>query len=150
MPQRCTQSVEISHHREAGSERTMRRTTAKVFADHVHMQVQGYGGMIGAMIFVTACHFTDACALRSMSATESTNALKEFTRNCGIPETMVTDGHNSLLGEKWKQLCRDRDMKQLTTEPHSHWQNLAEAGIRELKRLYVSWSSRQRLQYNNQ
>ena len=49
---------------------------------------------------------------------------------------MVTDGHNSLLGAQWKQLCRDRGIKQLTTEPYSHWQNLAEAGIRELKRLY--------------
>ena len=114
----------------------LKRTKAKVYADHVHMQVKGYGGINGAMIFVTAYHFTDAYmyALRSMSAT---NAFKEFIQNCGIPETMVTDGRSSLIGEQWKELCRNRGIKQLTTEPYSHWQNLAEAGIRELKRLYL-------------
>ena len=86
---------------------TLRRTTAKVYADHLHMQVRGYGGVIGAMIFVTAYHFTDAYCLRSMSGTESTEACKAFIQNCGIPETMVTDGHNSLLGAQWKQLCRE-------------------------------------------
>ena len=90
----------------------------------------------GAMIFVTAYHFTDAYCLHSMTGTESTEACKAFIQNCGIPETMVTDGHNSLFGAQWTQLCRDRGMKQFTTEPYSHRQNLAEAGIRELKRLY--------------
>ena len=60
---------------------TLKRTTAKVYADHVHMQVKGYGGTVGAMIFVTAYHFTDACCLRSMTGTESTEACKAIIQN---------------------------------------------------------------------
>ena len=112
------------------------RTRAKVYADHMQNQTVGVGGITGAMIFTTAYHFTDAYALRNMTGSESANALKDFIRNIGIPEKLVHDGHKSLTGTEWSNVCRDRRIKQLLTEPYSHWHNMAEAGIRELKRLY--------------
>jgi transposase len=66
------------------------------------------------------------------------SAFKEFLILCGIPFQIVTDNHNSYVGKDsdFNAICRDKDILRLAIEPFSHWQNQAEAAIRELKRLF--------------
>ena len=64
--------------------------------------------------------------------------LSRFLIRCGIPFQIVTDNHKSYVGKDsdFYKTCRNKDIQQLAIEPYSHWQNLAEAAIRELKRLF--------------
>ena len=53
----------------------------------------------------------------------------------GIPEVVVSDGAKEVTGKMWTDEINNYRMRHHITEPHSQWQNKAEAEIREVKRM---------------
>ena len=53
----------------------------------------------------------------------------------GIPEIVVSDGAREVNSQKWKDEISNYRIRHHITEPHSQWQNKAEAEIREVKRM---------------
>ena len=68
------------------------------------------------------------------SKAEAYDALNTFIHEVGIPHELHSDNAKELMEGRFKQICRDYGIKTTYSEPHSPWQNRAEAGIRELKR----------------
>jgi hypothetical protein len=54
------------------------------------------------------------------------HALDRFLHEVGIPSEMLTDGAQELVAAEWGRTCRKHKIYQVTTEPHSPWQNPAE------------------------
>ena len=65
------------------------------------------------------------------------NALKDFTRRCGVPLFVKSDNAKSETGSEWTEHCRDQCIEQLYTEPHTPWQNNAEPRIGNLNTMVV-------------
>jgi hypothetical protein len=65
---------------------------------------------------------------------EASNALVEFIQHVGIPSALHTDGSKVQTKGDWLKTVKRYHIKSTETEPHSPWQNRAEAAIRELKR----------------
>jgi hypothetical protein len=80
---------------------------------------------------------------------EANNALVEFIQHVGIPSALHTDGSRVQTKGDWLKTVKRYHIKSTETEPHSPWQNRAEAAIRELKRhtsrLMRSYNSLKRL-----
>ena len=121
----------------------LKRLRVKVYADQMTAQVPTPSGDTGAMVFATDFQFTDVYPMFSVNnGEECGHALKEFIRNVGVPEILITDDNKSFTGRgtDWYSTSRDKSIKQANTEPYSHWHNKAEAAIREFKRLYKNIS----------
>jgi hypothetical protein len=57
-----------------------------------------------------------------------------FIHNVGVPQTLISDNaKEEILGRAWDTCTKYRIIVK-TTVPHSPWQNLAKASIRELKK----------------
>jgi hypothetical protein len=65
---------------------------------------------------------------------ETHETLHTFIHEVGVPEHIHSDDAKEVMEGKLKKICRDYGIKTTYTEPHSPWQNRAEAAIRELKR----------------
>jgi hypothetical protein len=59
-------------------------------------------------------------------------ALQDYTRQVGAPTSIKTDNAQSEVGATWTSHCREQCIANLTTEPHSPWQNPAENRIGSL------------------
>jgi hypothetical protein len=62
------------------------------------------------------------------------DTLAAFIHDVGIPHIIHSDDAQELMHGKFRSLCKEYGIPSTFTEPHSPWQNRAEAGIRELKR----------------
>ena len=65
---------------------------------------------------------------------EAAFALKELIQDVGIPYHMHTDEAKETTLGTWQKTCKEHSIAMSNTEPHSPFQNRAEAGIGELKR----------------
>ena len=54
------------------------------------------------------------------------HALDTFIHDVGIPEEMLTNNAKELQLGEWGKTCKKQKIRQLTTEPHSPWQNHTE------------------------
>jgi hypothetical protein len=61
---------------------------------------------------------------------EAPTALKNFIQDVGIPQTTHSDNAKELMQGEWKKVCNDFMISTTYTEPHSPWQNRAEARSR--------------------
>ena len=115
-----------------------RRLKERFCSDTACSQTKSTHGDTCFQVFATPCHFIDVQPMKSDTGDSLGEALTHFTQNIGVPDEMVTDGHKSMIGPgtAWRKQCARKDIKPLQTEPHSHWQNLSEGGIRELKRTH--------------
>jgi hypothetical protein len=66
---------------------------------------------------------------------EAPDTLVKFIQDVGIPHAIHSDDAPELRQGRFKQLCKDYQIHPTYTEPYSPWQNRAEGGIRELKRM---------------
>jgi hypothetical protein len=71
-------------------------------------------------------------------------ALTSFIQDNGIPKLLITDNAPEEYAGEWGKICRKYRIQQKATVPHSPWANLAEASVREIKKLV-----RQTLQKTN-
>jgi hypothetical protein len=83
-------------------------------------------------LFVTDFGYSKFVPMKAKS--EAGLALHEMIRDVGIPNHIHTDGAKELTLGKWKEICRDTNIKMTQTEKESPWQNRTEIEIRELKR----------------
>jgi hypothetical protein len=60
--------------------------------------------------------------------------IQTLVEGIGAPQTLVSDGAGELRSKEWKAECRRLGIVSKVTVPHSPWQNLAEASIREFKK----------------
>ena len=47
------------------------------------------------------------------------NSLLSFTQQVGVPDELVTENQKnySVSGTKWAQICREKDIRHMLTEP---------------------------------
>ena len=116
-----------------------RRLDVRFYVDTMHSDVKGIGGSKHAQVYTTSYQFTKVITHLNELQETIGSCFKEFLIKIGFPREMVTDGHKSYVGKKaeFKKICVSNMIEQLQTEPHSHWQNLSEGSIRELKRLFL-------------
>jgi hypothetical protein len=60
--------------------------------------------------------------------------LSQFLSTHGAPDFVITDGAKQLIKGKFRRKAREAGVHCKEVEPYSPWSNLAESGIRELKR----------------
>jgi hypothetical protein len=93
-------------------------------------------GNLHATVFSTSFGWTMAHGIRS--TLEVHMSLDLLQKQVGTPRVMCSDGANVFVGEicKFRRKSRAAGLHTITTEPHTQQHNLAEAGVRELKRKY--------------
>ena len=65
---------------------------------------------------------------------EAHEAVSIFLPRDGVPNTMVMDGANEQTLGDFRRKCREASCNIKQTEPHSPWMNMADNGVRELKK----------------
>jgi hypothetical protein len=66
---------------------------------------------------------------------DANHALTAFIQEVGIPKNCLSNGAKDERDGEWGRIIRHYHIKLRTTEPRSPWQNRAEAGIHELKKI---------------
>ena len=69
------------------------------------------------------------------SKADAGDALMYMIEDIGIPFEMHVDGAKEENLGRWEEVRKACLIKQTQTEPYSPWQNRAESGIRELKKM---------------
>jgi hypothetical protein len=114
----------------------------------LYRQLSGYNGMFASDTFkanvvslrgnLYTQHFCNrsnfAASYPMKSKAHAHHALDRFLHEIGIPGEMLTDGASELTKAEWGRTCRKHKIRQLTTEPHSPWQNPAELSGGIIKR----------------
>jgi hypothetical protein len=85
-----------------------------------------------AQLYTNDIGFMKVYPMRAKS--EAFESLNAFIHEVGIPDELHLDDAKELMEGKFRKVCREYGIKTTYSEPHSPWQNRAEAGIRELKR----------------
>ena len=65
---------------------------------------------------------------------EAHHTLSKFFKDIGVPNKMVMDNAKAQIKGKFRKKMREANCSYRTIEPHSPFQNAAEAAIRELKK----------------
>jgi hypothetical protein len=85
-----------------------------------------------AQLYTSDVGFMKVYPMRAKS--EAFESLNAFIHEVEIPDELHSDDAKELMEGKFRAICRDYGIKTSYSEPHSPWQNRAEAGICELKR----------------
>jgi hypothetical protein len=85
-----------------------------------------------AQIFATRFGWYRAFPLKAKS--EAHEAVSILFARDGVPNTMVMDGAKEQTLGDFRRKCREASSHIKQTEPHSPWMNMAENGVRELKK----------------
>ncbi len=104
----------------------------RFYTDTFFASVPSLNGCKMAQIFINDLNFSKVYPMQAKSETSDT--LKAFIHDVGIPHTLHSDDAKELMQGAFKQVCKDYNIPCTYTEPYSPWQNRAEGGIRELKR----------------
>ena len=75
-------------------------------------------------LFCNRANFCASYPIKKKS--DAYHALDRFLHEVGVPHEMLTDGALELTMAEWGKTCRKHKIYQVTTEPHSPWQNPAE------------------------
>ena len=90
-------------------------------SDTFNAKVKSLRGNTYTQLFCNRGNFTRCYSMKHKS--DAHHALDTFIHEVGIPEEMLTDNAKELHLGEWGKTCRRRRIRQLTTEPHSPWQN---------------------------
>ena len=105
---------------------------ANVYSDTFFFTTKSVRGFTCAQIFVTNTYFAQTYNMQSKS--EAAYKLELFVQEYGLPKMLLTDNAMEETRGEWEKVVTKLLIPQRTTEPHSGWQNKAEAEIRELKK----------------
>ena len=105
---------------------------SNVYSDTFFFQTKSVRGFTCAQIFVTDTYFAQTYNMQSKS--EAAYKLELFVQEYGLPKMLLTDNAMEETRGMWERVVTKLLIPQRTTEPHSGWQNKAEAEIRELKK----------------
>jgi hypothetical protein len=111
-----------------------RHIRSAIYTDTMFSKVKSLRQMTCAQIYVTSFHFTKAYPMKSKSDAHVT--LDSLHHDVGVFHTIIPDNAKELTeGEFWKKALHAGSQIR-PIEAHRHNQNLAESGIRELRRMY--------------
>jgi hypothetical protein len=113
-----------------------RHIDCTMFADTVQGPCRSINGNLHATVFSTSFGWVMAHGIKSTS--EVHTSLDLLHKRTGAPRVMCSDGANVFVGEscEFRRKSRAAGSHTIATEPHTQRHNLAEAGVRELKRKY--------------
>ena len=103
----------------------------RFYTDTMFAKVKAIHGHKAAQVFTNGRGFDYFYPMKLKS--EAPDALLSFIQNVGIPQTIVSDNAPEEVRGRWSETVRYHRMEAKQTVPHSPWQNLAEASIREIK-----------------
>jgi hypothetical protein len=109
-----------------------RRLKDTWYSDTMKSAVKSLQGNLYNQLFVNDKGWEYSYPMKLKS--DAPDALKSAFKKFGLPEIMVTDNAPELVKGEWGKMLKVHYVEAKTTEPHSPWQNRAEAGIREHKK----------------
>lgn len=103
-----------------------------LFADALSAKVPGLHKETGATVFTDGKGYDFFYPWETKSHYH--HALMSLIHDAGVPKTLVTDGAPEMIAKNGLRVCKEYHINMRVTVPHSPWQNLAEACVREIKR----------------
>ncbi len=105
----------------------------QIYTDTLFSSLKSIRGYTCAQIFTDGRKFFRAYPLAKKA--DAHHALTAFIQDVGIPKCCLSDGAEEERGGEWGRIVKHYHIKTRITEPKSPWQNRAEAGIYELKKM---------------
>jgi hypothetical protein len=105
----------------------------QVYTDTLFASKKSVRGYTCAQIFTDGRKFFRAYPL--VRKGDAHHALTAFNQDVSIPKNFLTDGAKEERDGEWKRIIKHYHIRTHVAEPKSPWQNRAEAGIHELKKL---------------
>ena len=97
---------------------------ANFASDTFQANIESLRGNKYAQLFCNRANYVKIYPQKAKS--DAHHSLNRFIHEVGIPVEMITDGALELSKSEWGKICMKRNIYQVTTEPHSPWQNPAE------------------------
>jgi hypothetical protein len=105
----------------------------QIYTDTLFARKRSVRGYTCAQIFTDGRKFFRVYPLNRKG--DAHHDFTAFIQEVGIPRNCWSDGAKEERGAEWGQIVKHYRIKTRITEPRSPWQNRAEKGIRELKKL---------------
>ena len=118
----CTREAQLQYQYQHGP----------VYSDTLFHEKNSLRGYNSGQVMVAENFHTKFYPMKSKA--DAFVSLNAYCMKYGIPNPIITDNAGEELGSDWDRVLEKFLMDQRTTEPHSPWQNKAEAAIRELKK----------------
>jgi hypothetical protein len=109
-----------------------RRLKTNVFTDTMFSSVPSSRGNTCAQIYCNDLQWTAIYPMKSKK--EAHLSLSSFMSTHGAPDFLISDGAKEMTQGDFRRKAREAGVHCKEVEPYSPWSNMAEAGIRELKR----------------
>lgn len=110
--------------------------------DTVTAKVKSIRGFTCGNVYINRCGFKKFYGMYDFTSLSSRDTLVNFIQAVGIPAALHSDNHGNFTTGAFRQEVRKYGVKHTFTEPNSPWQNPAESGIREIKKLSKKWMAR--------
>jgi hypothetical protein len=102
------------------------------YVDSLFLKVPAIGGFKGGSLYTNGLGYDRFYPWVRKSDHADTHML--FINNVGLPQTLISDNAKEEVRGHTREMCTKYRINVKTTVPHSPWQNLAEASIRETKK----------------
>ena len=103
----------------------------RTFTDTMFSNLPSARKYKAAQVFTNGSGFDHFYPLQGKG--DAHQGLQDYIKEVAIPQILISDGSKEQMKSKFAEICRQYHIKRQYTVPHSPWQNLAEASIRELK-----------------
>jgi len=111
----------------------------KFSVDTVKAKVKSIRGFTCGNVYINRCGFKKFYGMHDFTSLSSRETLVNFIQSVGIPAALHSDNHSNFKDGSFRKEAVKYGIQQSFTEPHSPWQNPAEGGIREIKKLSKKW-----------
>jgi hypothetical protein len=101
-----------------------------LYVDLLFSKILSVNGYKGGSLFTNSLGYVYPWQRKSKHA----NALMQFIHDVVVPQTLISDNAIEEVQGRPRDTCTKYGINVKTTVPHSPWQNLAEASVRELKK----------------
>jgi hypothetical protein len=105
----------------------------QIYTDTLFASKKSVRGYTCAQIFTDGRKFFRVYPLTRKG--DAHHALTAFIQEVRVPKNLSSDGAKEESGAEWGQITKHYRIRTRISEPRSPWQNRAEVGIRELKKL---------------
>ena len=103
------------------------------YVDYLKISAKSLRGFIGGTIYTNKLGFKKFFPCTNETGESTAAGLRTFIDIVGLPTSIHSDNHSNFQEGAFKRLMRKFGIPQTFTEPHSPWQNRAEAAIGETK-----------------
>jgi hypothetical protein len=104
-----------------------------IYTDTMFAKLKSLRGFTCAQLFTDGKGFYRLYPMKKKG--DAHHALSQFIHDVGIPKNCLVNGAKEEREGEWGQIVKHYHIKLRVTEPYSPWQNRAEAGVRELKKM---------------